>query len=269
MKFTLKKYLVFFCVVFGLLGNAAAYAEPAERSTAYQLYLEAAETLTQADSYLMAMDMAMLISIIIDIGIGDPFVLDMESESEIIMAIQLVGEDEFIMFMEMVTVTMDEEVEITAYFADGWFYMDTLGQKIKMEMSFNEAMAQAGVNGITVFEEEHIYEYFVEETEYGTLITFIIQSDAVYELIGSQMDLFEEFTEDGYEAEFSFSDMEYTALIGEDGKFVYIIMQFAVEMDVDGIIMVMDSFIHIDIIQVGGIEIEPPGDLDEYLEIKL
>jgi len=257
----MKKLAVVLCVVIGLLGATVVGATEvrAERS-AYQIYMDANEALNEAESYLMAMGMVMEMGML-----GMTLTTEMES----LIAMVMLEDNDFIMFMESVTSTMGEEVEMTMYWVDGIMYMDMDGLRIKMDMDLEDALAQANMD-IVDFTEESINEESIEEVEEGILVSFVLSGESMMEEIMAQMGLLDGLMGDLEELEgleLAIGDILVTALIDNDDNLLEITMAFEMDMSMMGETISIVYAIHMEILEIGGVEIVLPDDLDEFEEV--
>lgn len=232
-------------------GSAEADSSEAD---AYELYTLANSFQTEADSY--AMTYTAEIDMTVD---GEPYMIQ-----AMIGDIRMNVTD---MIFDM-TLTSGasvgeetQEIEIYAFYVDGYYYMDLQGQKLKVSMPVEEAMGQSGVADMG-FEESSIISQSVD----GNTLTFILNNDVMSELYA---DTVNQVLESDSTAEVTYSDSVCVVELNDNGSLKGMGMTGTVDIIVDGSTMSMRMLIDMTVSEIGNVTVELPADLDAYEETEL
>ena len=100
--------------------------------------------------------------------------LDMNATGNIKMKNALDERLQYVMTMDMAL--LGESVHTDAFYTDGWYYYNTDGQKIKMEMPYNEALSNTQIANMTA-EDDLSYIRDVSMVRNGDSITVYYTAD--------------------------------------------------------------------------------------------
>ena len=89
-------------------------------------------------------------------------------------------------YMVYARTTMDglqEPVIMSAYYQDGWYYVDTMGQKIKMPMDVSAITEQTKVSTLTFDEDDLLSNFRLWGEGENKVVGFVIEDDKMNEYI--------------------------------------------------------------------------------------
>ena len=221
-----------------------------------ELLSRAEATMADVDSMIMETEMEMSMEIF-----GQP--VDTTSTSRA-YTVQL-SPTELEMRIESVTETMGMEVPSTMYFKNGMVYMDMGEMQTKFELPIEEALQMANVRGFEFeFDEESIISQSVstngDERELQFVLDFTAMMDSLGGELGAMMEMF-----GSMEMEEMFDGLTVDMTIVIDSDYQMISMTMAYEMELKG--SAIDVKMTSTIVQMGGVEITFPDNLDEFEEI--
>jgi hypothetical protein len=233
-----------------------------EARTAYEIYLLASDSLDGAESFIM--DTSSVMNMNMD---GE----NMEMLMDALIKMVVISETEVDIYMEALTKTDEMEIPMTTYFRDGVMYMDMqmlgMGMKVKMEMPLEEMLAQLESNGALDFPEEAIIDASITETDNGTIISFTLSGSFMNDMMDSITGgMFEMMGLDTAAMSLNIGDVGYIAVLDSDNMLVTMDMTMSMEMEINGVPSNMDMTTSMTIVQIGGVEIDFPADLDEYMD---
>lgn len=232
------------------------------RQSMYELYTKANESMQNADSLLFDMDADIEMEYA-----GEKVNMTMTGSA----AEVLLSETDIQMKLDMNMDVMEQSVSMKTYYKDGMYYMDLSGEKVKMPLPLDKALEQqANLNPeLMNFPDSAIKNESVKDVTNGKELSFTLDSSALQNLLEQQMGNLE-----GFEAlldqsgDLKFGDVEIKTVINKEDNFESIYMAFPMEMSIEGEKVKMNYAISMDIVQLGGVTIDFPDDLDEYLEIE-
>lgn len=231
-------------------GDSSANSE----STALEVYNAASKKLTDAESYSASSDIAMKLK-----AQGES--MDTTATSD--MKQVKTGDNK--VEMEMITKTnvMGQNIESKGYYQDGFYYMDTNGQKMKMEMSFNDVLKQSN-SGTLTLTKDMVKEQSVKDKDGGQEITMVLDGQKVMDAGMGAMQNMDQLA--GAAEDMKIGSMDIKAFIDGSGNIKNTNITFAMDMTASGQEMSIDVDITMDITKIGGITVKLPTDLNTYVE---
>ena len=235
-------------------GDVANSEEVSQEKTAFELLSRVEAEMAEVDSMIMETEMEMSMEFL-----GQP--MDVTSASRAYT--MQIGPSEFEMRVETVTETMGMAVPSTMYFRDGMMYMDMEEMQTKFELPLEDALQLANVENFEFeFDEESIISQSVstngDERELQFVLDFTAMMDSLGGELGAMMEMFGDV-----EGIFDGLTVDMTIVI--DSDYQMISMTMAYEMEFEG--SAMDVKMTSTIVQMGGVEITFPDNLDEFEEI--
>jgi hypothetical protein len=168
---------------------------------------------------------------------------------------------ESIMFMDGM------EIASITYFRDGVYYMDVMGERFSMDLPLETILYQSGI-GVVGFPEDAIINQEVREVDEGIFLNFTISGDALSNFTNAMMsDLLSSLGLD--DIGMSISDVDFSALIDEEGNLHSMGMAMSYLMEVEGVEIYMNMDMIMLITQIGDVTIDFPDWLDEAVSIDL
>lgn len=219
---------------------------------AYDLYLKANESLDGAESLYASTTTIM-----------DMSYLDESISMEMTGIIKEIVKSETDIEMEMVSeLIMDgETMSFTAYFLDGYYYFDMYGEKYKTEMSIEDMLEQTDTVVID-FPKEAIKAEAVEKIDGGKELVFTLDSSALQDQLDKQVAGLV-----GFDISIAYGDVSMSMILDKSGQVKSISMSFGFDMESEGETIHTQAEVIMDIIQLGGVTIDYPADLDSYVEL--
>lgn len=161
---------------------------------------------------------------------------------------------------------LDVDLDMTMFYADGYYYLETLGQKIKTAMDYSTMLDK--VNDSTM-QTSDLSEYMkdIKATEEGdnTIVTFQLDGEKMTEYIQDTM------TDLGIALDSSsYSGIEgnVETTINKDGYFSAVKMNLVLDMEVEGQAMKMNMDMDMDYNNPGkAVESIEIPDLEGYTEV--
>ena len=239
----------------------------------YDAYVAAAAAMNDETRMDVSVDM----SATVDMDGQQVMTLSMPMEMKMDMDLENMDQSQISMTGTM-NMTMDESLVaegeqssvsqvVSYYYADGVYYMDLGDQKVKMDMSFEDALAQMG--DLANMAESGTSEPIClidSITTSGNSMTVTYSAAGMSNLVdevlaGMGMD------EQTAGADFSMDDVTSSVTI-ENGAVSATSMTAVINMNVEGSAMTMNMSMDMDINQTGdGVTIDVPDDLDTYTDI--
>lgn len=232
----------------------AACNAPETLRTVYQIYTRANEAMKSVDSLLMDISVDMRMEVMgqsMDVTMTGTAAEVIRSETDIDMR------------MEMSTSVFGQELGITAYFKDGVYYMDSMGQKVKMAMSVADMMKQSNTEAF-MFPESAVKESSVTDKDGGKEISFSLDGAALDDMLMQQMAGMDALLDLG--ADLSIGDVSLRAVVDKDERLQSMVLAYTLEMGIEGQTANADCRISLTVVQYGGVTVEFPDDLDTYEE---
>lgn len=239
----------------------------------YDAYVAAAAAMNDETRMDVSVDM----SATVDMDGQQVMTLSMPMEMKMDMDLENMDQSQISMTGTM-NMTMDESLVaegeqssvsqvVSYYYADGVYYMDLGDQKVKMDMSFEDALAQMG--DLANMAESGTSEPIClidSITTSGNSMTVTYSAAGMSNLVdevlaGMGMD------EQTAGADFSMDDVTSSVTI-ENGAVSATSMTAVINMNVEGSAMTMNMSMDMDINQTGdGVTVDVPDDLDTYTDI--
>ena len=239
----------------------------------YDAYVAAAAAMNDETRMDVSVDM----SATVDMDGQQVMTLSMPMEMKMDMDLENMDQSQISMTGTM-NMTMDESLVaegeqssvsqvVSYYYADGVYYMDLGDQKVKMDMSFEDALAQMG--DLANMAESGTSEPIClidSITTSGNSMTVTYSAAGMSNLVdevlaGMGMD------EQTAGVDFSMDDVTSSVTI-ENGAVSATSMTAVINMNVEGSAMTMNMSMDMDINQTGdGVTIDVPDDLDTYTDI--
>ena len=237
-----------------LLFCLAACDSGSEELTPYAAYVQASQKLAEADSYEAEM--------LMDLTMGAQGVsIDMGVESTVKQVKKGNSAD---LEMQMAISMMGMSIDMTMYYTDGTAYMEVMGMKAKQPMSYDEALSQANYN--VQFSEEAVKDAKIEQTSEGSVITFVLDKDAMNGALDGQLDGVLSGMMEGTEAGAMISDVAMIVTLDKSSALKSMDMTFEMAMEMSGQQVDCTAHVVMNIMQQGGVSITFPDDLDSYEE---
>lgn len=177
-----------------------------------------------------------------------------------------------------INLTMDESLvadgeqssisqDVAYYYADGVYYMDMGGQKVKMDMSFEDALAQMGdMANMTETSTSEPICLIDSITTSGDVMTVTYSAAGMSNLVDdvlASMGMDEAATG----VDFNMGDVTSSVTI-ENGVIRSMSMTAVINMGIEEMVMTMNMSMDMDINEVGdGVTVDIPADLDSYTDI--
>ncbi len=233
-----------------------ATEEPtADGQSAYALYVKANEALEAADSLRMNVKTTMTMEVD---GMSETIMIAADAEQV------FKSPTEIDMKMNMTMDFMGESMETLMYYKDGMSYMEMYGMKVKQPMDVEEASQQASTDTIA-FSEEAIKQQSVNEVSGNREITFTLDGAA---LSGEMLDQMNSIDSDtAATAGAAFGDIELKVIIDSSDNMKTFHLSCPYEMSESGYVITGDMEIEMEVLQIGGVTIDFPTDLDTYQEL--
>ena len=185
------------------------------------------------------------------------------------MAVVVRSETDFDMRTEM-TMSMDlafaedEALSVItiAYLRDGYMYTDMMGIQTKMALPLDD-MHFMDHAGLASFTEEAIIAQSVaaDKSRLNFLLSGEVMTNLVDGLVGDMLG--------DIDLAITIGNASLTVFLDEDGQLTHMNMDFTISMEVDGTTLSARITSVTEIVQVGGVTVEFPDNLDEFEEIDL
>lgn len=124
------------------------------------------------------------------------------------------------------------DLDMTMFYTDGYYYVDTFGQKMKCAMDYSEMLEKA--NGTTIKTDElakYMKDIKSKKDGDNTIITFQLDGEKMTQFIQDMMTGFGTATEG---ETFSGIDGNIEATINKDGYFSAVKMNLVLDMEIEG-----------------------------------
>lgn len=175
------------------------------------------------------------------------------------------------MKMEMITSmnVAETPVDLTAYYTDGYYYMDSMGTKIKYAMDLAELEEQiSGMNPQMEISAEDFTELEMEETEEGTVLTFTISGDTMNSSVDSALGALSGILGSA-DMDMDMSDIQGSVTVSEDGYITSMNMKLPLTFNMGDEEVAMDMNMIAEYVDPGQeVTVELPS-LDDYEEVDL
>lgn len=255
----MKKIISLFTACLLVFSLAACDAAPKKSDVApYETYKAAVEKISGADS--MHMDMDLLLSMSYDMG-GAKGTMDMNMDMEIKakMKDNEVDVAEYKVAMEL----MGQKMDISAYMADGYIYSESNGEKSKeaIETGNSNLMGMEDMSADMLGDlKDAIISEDAKQEGGDTVITLKIDGKKA---VGGFIESFMENMGDSM-GDMEMNEITVVAKVGKDETLKSVSVEFPLEVTEAGAEMDASCKIDITYVQIGGVEITAPADLDSY-----
>ena len=176
------------------------------------------------------------------------------------------SETDFDMEMDINSGVMGEQFNITAYYLDGFMYMDLFGMKIKMPLEAGQA-ANMSYSQTIAFPESAVSKQSAEEEGDDIKISFTLKGDDMNDILTPILNNLAESMETVDNSVIIFKDINYEMLLSKDYTIKKFRMIFDAEMGATaGGFVNMSYDITAYISDIDSTEITLPDDIDEYSE---
>jgi hypothetical protein len=220
----------------------------------YDIYMNALEKLNKAESVLYKGKMNMEVA-------GDEC-FSLKADFEVSQVTRSESDMDLKMVMSIDMYGM--KLKTTSYFKDGFLYTETMGHKMKMEMPLEEAISQQLSMKPIEFPATAIKNETVKDTkDGGKKISFKLDGSAVDDLM-DMLDLDGLGISDDGSMDMKFNDFELSVTVDNNGDFKTLKMDFAIDINANGEAMNIIYNITMNIVQIGGVTVNFPADLDTY-----
>ncbi|MCL2577355.1 MAG: hypothetical protein FWE27_04815 [Defluviitaleaceae bacterium] len=230
-----------------------------EQRSAYEIYLLASEKLDNVDS--MIMDSRTVMNMNMD---GETTEMIMDA------VIEMVVHSETDIDMRMVSTTKADGMEMPSevYFRNGIMYMDMMGMQMKMPMPLEDMLEQLQGSGALVFPEEAVLSASMNEVADSTEITFTLSGSVMSDMIDSLTGgMLASMGLDSMSMSVDMGDIEYFAVIDASDMLTAMNMKMSMSMEADGEVIDMDIDMAMDVIRIGGVTINFPDNLDDFMDM--
>lgn len=226
-------------------------------SNAYKIYNTVQDSLGGMTS--IDMDLEAKCSINVD---GEVMPVNMTGNIKQVMK----SETDIDMEMIMSTQSSGETVDIKAYYTDGSYYTEVMGQKIKMPMDLEEATKQANTT-MPEFPVDAVKDSVVTKTDNGKLVSFTIDYTYLKDYLESSVSGMLSSIGSPDDFEFSFNDVKFDIFVDKDNNFDSMNMIFDMTMVAEGQEVTMEYDMLLKLNSFNDVVINFPADLDTYQEI--
>ena len=163
-----------------LAGMMALHLGGCSKKTPEEIYQEAAQNASELDS------MAAATVIQLTLSQGED-TLDLSMNMEIEASGLTTGE--FLYAAEGFLSFMEQEMDLSYFYADGYYYMDMMGAKLKYPMDLENMMDQAKqLMGGTSYDLEYIQNLEAQKEGDDTILTYTMDGQQLEQLVGELMD---------------------------------------------------------------------------------
>lgn len=255
-KFTAVLIVLVLCT--GLLAGCGT----ADGKEAYDLYQKMNKAMADASS--LDMDISSIVDMTID---GEEVNTTTKGNMKQVMH----SASDFDIEINLTTTTMGMDVPMIAYYTGGVYYFDTNGMKMKMPMSVDEAMQQAGGIKTLDFYEDAIKDFKITDADGGKKIEFTLDGKAIQSLtekaLASMQNTMPGIT--AADLNMNIGDVTCEAVTDKDGMMKSYRMIYDMTMTVEGQSLSMKTDTTMTMNSYNDVVINVPDDLDEYVEIDL
>ncbi len=235
----------------------------------YDAYVEATAAMGDATQMDVSADVSA------SVALGDQQVMSLSMPMEIKADMDMESLDQSKMAVTgTIEVTIDEslveegadtsfEMPMEYYYTDGVYYMNMGDQKVKMEMSMEDAMSQMG--DLTDLQNSEPICLIESITKSGSTMTVTYSSAGMSGLVNSVLDSMNiDTAAEGVAIDIGEVISKATV---SNGKISGMDMNMKMTMTVEGQTMTMDMNMKCDINSIGNVTITLPSDLDSYTDL--
>lgn len=238
--------------------EGAAKAEgTAKELDPLELYTQASEKSRELQDMEMTIDMQMKL-------MQGEESLDIGSKMD--MKIKGNGTDTMEYYTDSVTTLMEQEISSTMFYKDGYYYMDTMGQKYKYAYDVQQLMEQVEESiSASAPEISGIQNIAAEEKDGTTILTFDVDPSQMNAYVENALGALGDASQTG---SVEIQKVSGTCTVGSEGYFTTTDLNMSFSMDIQGTAVDVEATAASSISNVGDqVTISYPEDLNEYTEV--
>lgn len=222
-----------------------------------ELYTQASEKSRELQDMEMTIDMQMKL-------MQGEESLDIGSKMD--MKIKGNGTDTMEYYTDSVTTLMEQEISSTMFYKDGYYYMDTMGQKYKYAYDVQQLMEQVEESiSASAPEISGIQNIAAEEKDGTTILTFDVDPSQMNAYVENALGALGDASQTG---SVEIQKVSGTCTVGSEGYFTTIDLNMSFSMDIQGTAVDVEATAASSISNVGDqVTISYPEDLNEYTEV--
>ncbi|HIZ65723.1 MAG TPA: hypothetical protein H9809_07480 [Candidatus Blautia pullicola] len=237
--------------------GAAKAEDTAKELDPLELYTQASEKSRELQDMEMTIDMQMKL-------MQGEESLDIGSKMD--MKIKGNGTDTMEYYTDSVTTLMEQEISSTMFYKDGYYYMDTMGQKYKYAYDVQQLMEQVEESiSASAPEISGIQNIAAEEKDGTTILTFDVDPSQMNAYVENALGALGDASQTG---SVEIQKVSGTCTVGSEGYFTTTDLNMSFSMDIQGTAVDVEATAASSISNVGDqVTISYPEDLNEYTEV--
>lgn len=237
--------------------GAAKAEDTAKELDPLELYTQASEKSRELQDMEMTIDMQMKL-------MQGEESLDIGSKMD--MKIKGNGTDTMEYYTDSVTTLIEQEISSTMFYKDGYYYMDTMGQKYKYAYDVQQLMAQVEESiSASAPEISGIQNIAAEEKDGTTILTFDVDPSQMNAYVENALGALGDASQTG---SVEIQKVSGTCTVGSEGYFTTTDLNMSFSMDIQGTAVDVEATAASSISNVGDqVTISYPEDLNEYTEV--
>ncbi len=237
--------------------GAAKAEDTAKELDPLELYTQASEKSRELQDMEMTIDMQMKL-------MQGEESLDIGSKMD--MKIKGNGTDTMEYYTDSVTTLMEQEISSTMFYKDGYYYMDTMGQKYKYAYDVQQLMEQVEESiSASAPEISGIQNIAAEEKDGTTILTFDVDPSQMNAYVENALGALGDASQTG---SVEIQKVSGTCTVGSEGYFTTTYLNMSFSMDIQGTAVDVEATAASSISNVGDqVTISYPEDLNEYTEV--
>ena len=239
-------------------------AELPENATPFEMYTFAMEAIAAEIAEVNSFKLGTVMHILID---SDDETVEMEMD---MIISQVTDGSDTQMKIDAMTSVMGMDMEMTIFFKDGVAYMDMMGMQMQMPMSLDELLAEFDVSmddfEAVDFELEDIISQEARVLANGVELEFVLDPDTMNDAMEEAMEMLEMMGLEGDDVTIEFKDVLLIAVLNADYHLEYTRMFSSFLIEAEGEVIFMEMDMIMEFIQFGGVTIDFPENLDEFIE---
>lgn len=237
--------------------GAAKAEDTAKELDPLELYTQASEKSRELQDMEMTIDMQMKL-------MQGEESLDIGSKMD--MKIKGNGTDTMEYYTDSVTTLIEQEISSTMFYKDGYYYMDTMGQKYKYAYDVQQLMEQVEESiSASAPEISGIQNIAAEEKDGTTILTFDVDPSQMNAYVENALGALGDASQTG---SVEIQKVSGTCTVGSEGYFTTTDLNMSFSMDIQGTAVDVEATAASSISNVGDqVTISYPEDLNEYTEV--
>lgn len=254
----MKKISIILCIAMAIIMSfAGCFANTAPKNEPYELYTAVNEAMSDVKSAEMN------ISADMKIKMGEES-LDLAMTGNV----KQVFHSETDLDVEMNTnmKLFGQNINSVFYYNDGYYYNNSMGQKIKTPMDIETLLKQLNTQNLQ-FGEDAIKNGSIEETADGKKLSFTLDGNALSDMVKSSMGAYLGDLSDANQGDITFGDVEYTITVDKNNLMKNSTMLLSMNMNIDGTPATLDMNMKTDVVALSDVTVNFPDDLDTYVEV--